>query len=176
MIDVDGIVAVALFMFWIWALLDCIATDSAMCRNLPKPMWLILVLILPDIGALAWLLLGRPEKAGWRPGSTDYATPRRAGRARGLAALHRLAADQRPPVGGARPRARALGARAQATRGPRRAAHPAGSSGVQPDLDAWAPAARRARSRDPRRELELRQRELDRRELEQLERDLDLDQ
>jgi hypothetical protein len=77
MIDVEGIVAVALFMFWIWALLDCIATDSAMCRNLPKPMWVIIVVILPAVGALAWLLLGRPEKADRRSGSTDYASPRR---------------------------------------------------------------------------------------------------
>ena len=77
MIDVEGIVALALFVFWIWALLDCIATDAALCRNLPKMMWIVLVLILPDIGALAWLLLGRPERANWRPGSTDYAKPRR---------------------------------------------------------------------------------------------------
>jgi len=77
MIDVEGIVAVAFLLFWIWALLDCIATDSAMVRNLPKLMWILLVLILPVIGALAWLLLGRPEKADWRPGSSDYASPRR---------------------------------------------------------------------------------------------------
>ena len=63
--------------FWIWALFDCIATDGALCRNLPKGVWLIVVLLLPDIGSLAWLLLGRPEKAHWRPGSTDYASPRR---------------------------------------------------------------------------------------------------
>ena len=40
-------------------------------RNLPKGIWLIIVLILPDIGSIAWLLLGRPEKAGWRPGDTE---------------------------------------------------------------------------------------------------------
>jgi hypothetical protein len=76
MIDVEGIVAVALFLFWIWALLDCIATDSAMCRNLPKIVWIILVVFLPDLGALLWLLLGRPEKADRRSGSTDYASRR----------------------------------------------------------------------------------------------------
>jgi hypothetical protein len=48
-----------------------------LCRNLPKGIWLILVLILPDIGSLAWLLLGRPEKGSWKPGSTDYSAPRR---------------------------------------------------------------------------------------------------
>ncbi len=72
-----GVVALLLLGFWIWALLDCISTDSGMCRNLPKGVWLLIVLVLPDIGSLAWLLLGRPEKAHWRPGSTDYRTPRR---------------------------------------------------------------------------------------------------
>ncbi len=75
--DAEGIVFVALFLFWLWALLDCIATDAALCRNLPKVIWIILVLILADIGAFAWLLLGRPERSSWRPGSTDYAKPRR---------------------------------------------------------------------------------------------------
>jgi Phospholipase_D-nuclease N-terminal len=77
MIDAEGIVAVAFLLFWIWALLDCIATDSAMVRNLPKLMWILLVLILSVIGALAWLLLGRPEKADRRPGSSDYTSRRR---------------------------------------------------------------------------------------------------
>jgi hypothetical protein len=77
MIDVEGIVFVALFLFWIWALLDCIATDSAMCRNLPKIAWIILIIILSGIGALIWVLLGRPERSSWRPGSADYAAPRR---------------------------------------------------------------------------------------------------
>jgi hypothetical protein len=35
-------------------------------------VWLILVLLLPSIGAIAWLLLGRPERAGWRPSASDY--------------------------------------------------------------------------------------------------------
>ena len=47
----------------IWAIFDCISTDAALCRNLPKGVWLILVLILPDIGSIAWLLLGRPQNA-----------------------------------------------------------------------------------------------------------------
>ena len=75
--EAEGVVFLVLAAFWIWALFDCISTDSALCRNLPKGVWLILVLLLPDIGALAWLLLGRPERAGWRPGSTDYSAPRK---------------------------------------------------------------------------------------------------
>jgi hypothetical protein len=77
LLDVEGLVGLLLLGFWIWALLDVIATDAPLCRNLPKGMWLILVLILPDIGAILWLLMGRPEKGSWRPGSSDYAAPRK---------------------------------------------------------------------------------------------------
>ena len=53
-----------LLIFWAWAVLDCISTDSIIVRNLPKTTWLLLVLFIPTIGAVAWLLLGRPEHAG----------------------------------------------------------------------------------------------------------------
>jgi len=75
--EAEGVVLLVLLGFWIWAIFDCISTDGAVIRNLPKGVWLILVLLLPDIGSLAWLLLGRPQNASWRPGSTDYAAPRR---------------------------------------------------------------------------------------------------
>jgi hypothetical protein len=77
LVEAEGVVFLVLFAFWIWAILDVIATESGRCRNLPKGVWLILVLLLPDIGSLAWLLLGRPEKGRWKPGSTDYSAPRR---------------------------------------------------------------------------------------------------
>jgi Phospholipase_D-nuclease N-terminal len=172
MIDVDGLVLIALFMFWVWALLDCIATDSALCRNLPKPLWVIVVLLLPDIGSLAWLLLGRPEKRGWRPGSTDYAKPRRA---IGPEDSPRYGA---PPAVSDR-RSEELNRELERWEREQRdsrsatAAHPAGSAVVQPDLDAWARQLDGREAELRRRELELRQRELDRLELEQRERDLD---
>ena len=72
----DSIIVLLFLGFWIWALLDVISTDGSMCRNLPKPMWIILIVILPLVGGILWLLVGRPEKAHWRPGSTDYAAPR----------------------------------------------------------------------------------------------------
>jgi hypothetical protein len=38
-------------------------------------VWLLLVLMIPDVGGIAWLLLGRPERAGFRPGETTYRKP-----------------------------------------------------------------------------------------------------
>lgn len=77
MLYADGVVGLALLGLWLFAIFDVIATDSSLCRNLPKGLWLILVLFVPDVGAIAWLLLGRPERAAWRPGGSDYSAPRR---------------------------------------------------------------------------------------------------
>ncbi|HUP84914.1 MAG TPA: PLD nuclease N-terminal domain-containing protein [Acidimicrobiales bacterium] len=68
-----GVIGLALLGFWLWAIFDVISTDGSVVRNLPKFMWLMLVIFLSEIGAIAWLLLGRPEHAGFRPGDT---TPR----------------------------------------------------------------------------------------------------
>lgn len=73
----EGMAGLLLLGIWIWAILDVIATDQAMMRNLPKVGWLILVLILPTIGAVAWIALGRPANVGWRPGDTNHKTVRR---------------------------------------------------------------------------------------------------
>ncbi len=61
---VHGVGGAALLLLWIWAVLDCISTDSILVRNLPKPTWVFLVIFVPTIGSVAWLLLGRPEHAG----------------------------------------------------------------------------------------------------------------
>jgi hypothetical protein len=73
----EGITGLLLLGIWIWAILDVIATDEAMIRSLPKGVWLLLVIILPTIGAVAWIALGRPANVGWRPGDTNYKTVRR---------------------------------------------------------------------------------------------------
>ena len=69
MIFGDGIVALALLVLWIFCILDVISTEDVLCRNLPKYVWLLIVIILPDVGSIAWLLLGRPVGAGFRLGS-----------------------------------------------------------------------------------------------------------
>lgn len=54
----------------VFCVLDCIATDSSLVRNLPKTFWILLIIFLPTIGSIAWLLLGRPEKTRFYPGDT----------------------------------------------------------------------------------------------------------
>ena len=146
-IEFGGLVGLLLLAFWIWAILDVIATDSGLCRNLPKGVWLILVLLLPDIGSLAWILLGRPEKAAWRPGSTDFAARRRP-----IAYEDQPHFDATPEIVTDR-RSQELDRR----------------------LDEWE-AEQRAKKVDlDRREAELREREiaLREREIEKREREID---
>jgi hypothetical protein len=64
----DGVAALLLLFLWIYCVIDVISTDSVVIRNLPKTVWLMIVLFIPDIGSIAWLLLGRPERAGFWPG------------------------------------------------------------------------------------------------------------
>ncbi|PKW26433.1 PLD nuclease N-terminal domain-containing protein [Phycicoccus duodecadis] len=46
----------------IYCLVDCIQTDDLLVRNLPKIAWLLLVLLFPVIGPVAWLVAGRPSR------------------------------------------------------------------------------------------------------------------
>ena len=66
-----GAIGAVLVVLWLYCILDVIATEEALMRNLPKIVWLIVVIFLPDIGSIAWLALGRPLYAGWQPGGTD---------------------------------------------------------------------------------------------------------
>lgn len=73
-----GLPAILLFAFWVYCILDVIMSDETLVRNLPKSTWLLLVIILPDIGGIVWLAIGRPERAGFRPGDpTSRPSPTR---------------------------------------------------------------------------------------------------
>lgn len=68
-----GILLLALL---IYTVLDIIATDEMLIRNLPKITWLIITIIIPIAGIVAWFALGRPIGAGLSPGSTTRAPTR----------------------------------------------------------------------------------------------------
>jgi Phospholipase_D-nuclease N-terminal len=58
---VGGLVGIGLLILWFYCLYDVITTDEAIVRNLPKVVWFLIVLIIPDIGSILWLALGRPQ-------------------------------------------------------------------------------------------------------------------
>jgi len=60
-LEIDGFFAFVVFGLWLYCIYDVITTEEVHIRNLPKVVWLLIVIFLFDIGALAWLLLGRPQ-------------------------------------------------------------------------------------------------------------------
>ncbi len=58
MLIVDG--GLITLVLWVFCIIDVITTDEWRVRNLPKWAWLLLVLLLPDIGSIAWLIAGHP--------------------------------------------------------------------------------------------------------------------
>lgn len=69
------VVGLLLLAFWLYCILDVAMAEPALVRNLPKLVWLVLVVIVPTVGGLAWLIAGRPSQASARPGSTDRRRP-----------------------------------------------------------------------------------------------------
>jgi hypothetical protein len=67
MLFFDGGLALIAFAVWVFCIIDVITTPEGQCRNLPKLVWLLLVIILVDIGSIAWLVAGRT----WTPRPAD---------------------------------------------------------------------------------------------------------
>jgi hypothetical protein len=70
MIFGEGFFGIALLFLWIFCIFDVIASEQTLVRNLPKLVWLLIVIIVPDVGSIAWLILGRPRGAALAPGAT----------------------------------------------------------------------------------------------------------
>ena len=56
-------------------MVDVITTRNGDTRHLPKWGWLVLVLLFPLVGCLAWLVAGRPSKRAVRPRPYERQSP-----------------------------------------------------------------------------------------------------
>jgi hypothetical protein len=75
-IKLDLLFGVVVFAVWVYALVDVAGTPSATVRHLPKVAWVVIVLLAPLLGSIAWFALGRPEGRAARPlGAYERATP-----------------------------------------------------------------------------------------------------
>ena len=72
----SGVAAVLGLLLLVYCLLNVATTPEDQVRTLPKPVWLLLVILLPFVGSLAWLLAGRPQRAAGTPGVGGPSTPR----------------------------------------------------------------------------------------------------
>lgn len=58
-----GVAGLLVLALWIYCIYNVVTTPDGDCRNLPKLMWLLLVIFLPLIGSIIWLVAGRPQHA-----------------------------------------------------------------------------------------------------------------
>jgi hypothetical protein len=70
-----GFVEIALLIF---CLIDCIQSDPNLIRNLPKLAWIVLIVVIPLVGGIAWLLVGRPLP-GAKPTTVPWRSTQTAG-------------------------------------------------------------------------------------------------
>jgi hypothetical protein len=84
MLFFDGVLGLVFLGIWIFCIIDVITTPDPECRNLPKIAWLLIVILLVDIGSVAWLVAGRtwnrdrtrllagtPARPGQRPKASN---------------------------------------------------------------------------------------------------------
>ncbi|MFJ4097572.1 PLD nuclease N-terminal domain-containing protein [Kitasatospora sp. NPDC089913] len=48
---------------WVWAFIDCLTTPEDEVKHLPKVVWVIIVLLFPLVGSIAWLVAGKQRGA-----------------------------------------------------------------------------------------------------------------
>lgn len=61
----------------VFCLIDAILADDSRVRNLPKWGWILLIIVIPLVGGIAWLVAGRPVNAPprqvpWPSGTAGY--------------------------------------------------------------------------------------------------------
>jgi hypothetical protein len=85
-IKIELLLGVVAFALWVFCLVDVIGSPSDRIRNLPKVVWVLLILFFPLVGSIAWLAAGRPENGVARrsryertaPAFPEYDRPGRA--------------------------------------------------------------------------------------------------
>ncbi len=56
------IVVAAAIVFWIYTIVDCALFDRLRVRGLAKGWWVAIVVLLPVVGGVLWLVIGRGRR------------------------------------------------------------------------------------------------------------------
>jgi hypothetical protein len=79
MIRFGGLLALVALGFWLYAIFDAISAPRERIRLLPKPIWVIVIVLLNIVGTVLWFAVGRPRTADLPPARTGAARPGWAG-------------------------------------------------------------------------------------------------
>jgi hypothetical protein len=138
MVLFDGGFALVALAVWIYCIIDVITTPEGQCRNLPKLLWVFIVILLVDVGSIAWLVAG--HNWGGRGADLPYKGNRGAGPAP-TPGLRRTATnpdDDEVFLAGLRARAEEQRRRAQPAPAAEPTEPPTASDPDQPDKPAGA--------------------------------------
>ncbi|MEJ6542503.1 PLD nuclease N-terminal domain-containing protein [Brachybacterium paraconglomeratum] len=72
-----GIMAVLSIALTVFALAECVQTQDDKVRGVPKWAWIVLIVLIPWVGPLTWLFVGKERS--WGRGSSGSPGPRRDG-------------------------------------------------------------------------------------------------
>jgi Phospholipase_D-nuclease N-terminal len=61
LLKLGGLFFLVSVVFWLWAIFDSLTADAKRVRNLPRWVWVVLIMVFLEFGALGWLLFGRPQ-------------------------------------------------------------------------------------------------------------------
>jgi hypothetical protein len=74
-IKLELLLGIVTFALWVFCLVDAIGARSSSVRNLPKVAWILLILLFPLVGSIAWLVAGRPQHGTSRRSAHERAQP-----------------------------------------------------------------------------------------------------
>lgn len=63
MLLLRALLGLILLALWVYCIVDVLTRHKSEHRALPKLVWLAIVVLLPEIGSVLWLLVGRPRGA-----------------------------------------------------------------------------------------------------------------
>lgn len=70
-IIIGAVIAVA---FTLYSLVDAAMTDHSRARGVSKPVWIVIIVLLPVVGAVLWLMIGKGSPATG-PASRTHVAP-----------------------------------------------------------------------------------------------------
>jgi hypothetical protein len=57
------ILALVATAFWVYTIVDCAVQPPVRHRGVSKPVWILIVVLIPVLGGLLWLIVGRTRRS-----------------------------------------------------------------------------------------------------------------